>query len=66
MNITNIPIKINNFLKEVKSEVKKINWPTKKEAIRDTLTVIGVSIAIAVFLGGIDFIVTALLNRFIL
>ena len=65
MNFRNIPAKINTFLKEVKLEIKKVNWPTQKETIRDTLTVILVSIVVAVFLGGIDFIFTRLLDKFI-
>ena len=65
MNFRDIPTKINIFLKEVKLEIKKVNWPTQKETIRDTLIVILVSVVVAVFLGGIDFIFTRLLNRFI-
>lgn len=53
------------FLKEVKAELKKVNWPTKKETIRYTLIVIGVSVAVAIFLGGADYIFTALLDIFI-
>ncbi|XOB40479.1 MAG: preprotein translocase subunit SecE [Candidatus Nealsonbacteria bacterium] len=66
MNFKNIPIKINTFFKEIKVEIRKVNWPTRKETIRDTLIVIGVSIVVAIFLGGIDFLFTTLLNRFIL
>jgi len=57
--------KITNFLKEIKTEIKKVNWPKKNETIRYTLIVIGVSIIVAIFLGGIDFIFTTLLNKFI-
>lgn len=46
--------------------MKKVNWPTRKETLRYTLIVIGVSIAVAAFLGALDFVFTALLNRFIL
>jgi preprotein translocase subunit SecE len=58
--------KIKTFFSEVKSELKKVNWPTKKDTIRDTLTVIGVSVVIAAFLGGVDFLITALLRRFMM
>jgi len=57
--------KIVIFLKEVKMEMKKVNWPTKKETIRYTLIVIGISIAIAIYLGGLDFIFTTILNKFV-
>ncbi len=63
MNFRNIPKDITNFLKEVKLEIKKVNWPRKKETARDTLIVIGVSIVVAIFLGGIDFIFTRILDR---
>ena len=53
------------FLKEVKMEIKKINWPTRKETIRYTLIVIGVSVAVASFLGGLDFIFNTLITKFI-
>jgi len=66
MKISNFPKKIINFLKEVKLEMKKVNWPTKKETIRYTLIIIAVSIAVAVFLGGLDYIFTTILNKFIL
>ena len=58
--------KIFTFLKEVKLEMKKVNWPTKKETVKYTLIVIGVSIAVAVFLGGLDFVFTVIINKFIL
>jgi preprotein translocase subunit SecE len=66
MNFQNIPNKIINFLKEVRLEMKKVNWPTRQETIRKTLIVIGISVAVAVFLGGLDFIFTTLLNKFVL
>jgi preprotein translocase subunit SecE len=58
--------KIFTFLKEVRLEMKKVNWPTKQETMRFTLLVIGVSLFVAIFLGGIDFIFTAILNKFVL
>ena len=58
--------KIKAFFSEVKSELKKVNWPTKKDTIRDTITVIGVSVVLAAFLAGVDFLITALLKRFMM
>jgi len=66
MRFTNIPQKIISFLKEVRLEMKKVNWPTRKETIKYTLIVIGVSVAVATFLGSLDFIFTTILNKFIL
>lgn len=54
------------FLKEVQLEMKKVNWPTRQETLNYTLLVVGISVVIAIFLGGIDFLFMNLLNRFIL
>ncbi|MCD5397066.1 MAG: preprotein translocase subunit SecE [Candidatus Pacebacteria bacterium] len=61
----NLLQKIKTFFKEVKIEMKKINWPTKQESIRYALIVVGASIVMAIFLGGLDFIFIAILDRFI-
>ena len=66
LNIGAIFRKIDTFLKEVKAEIRKVNWPTIKETIRYTLIVLGVSVVTAVFLGGIDYLFTNFLNRFII
>ena len=66
MNIQNIPTKIITFLKEVRLEMKKVNWPTREQTIRYTLIIIGVSVVIAIYLGGLDFIFNTLLNKFVL
>ncbi|MEK7503738.1 MAG: preprotein translocase subunit SecE [Patescibacteria group bacterium] len=58
--------RISTFFKEVKLEVKKVNWPTRRQTIRYTLIVLGISLLIAVFLGGLDFLFTILLEKFIL
>ena len=65
MKINKIFQKFFTFLKEVKKEIKKINWPTKQETMRYTVIVIGVSVGVAVFLGGLDFIFNSLITRFI-
>ena len=66
LNIGAIFSKIDTFLKEVKSEIRKVNWPTTKETIRYTLIVLGVSVVTAIFLGGIDYLFTNFLNKFII
>ncbi|MFH1451352.1 MAG: preprotein translocase subunit SecE [bacterium] len=55
--------KITNFLKEVRLEGKRVNWPTKQETIRYTLIVVGASFIGAIFLGGIDFLFARFLER---
>lgn len=58
--------KIITFLKEVQLEIKKVNWPTRKETLKYTLIVIGISLAVAAFLGGFDLIFNDLRNCYIL
>ena len=58
--------KVKNFLKEVEAELKKVNWPTRKETIKYTLVVIAMLLIVALFLGGVDFLFTRILNWFIL
>lgn len=58
--------KIKNFILEVKSEMKKVVWPTKQETIKYTVAVMGISLALAAFFGGFDYILTYLLDNYIL
>jgi preprotein translocase subunit SecE len=66
MNLSNIPVKIATFLKEVRLEMKKVNWPTRKETLRYTLIVIGVSLGVAFFLGALDLIFNTVITKFVL
>jgi preprotein translocase subunit SecE len=50
--------KLTNYFKESVAEMKKVTWPTKKETYNYTLLVIGISIAVALFLGLLDYIFT--------
>lgn len=54
------------FFKEAKAEISKVNWPSKKETINYTLVVIGISIAVALFLGGLDYLFELILRTFVL
>jgi preprotein translocase subunit SecE len=42
------------FLKEVRTELKKVTWPTRQETIKLTLVVITVSVVMGLFVGGLD------------
>ncbi|MBU1164923.1 preprotein translocase subunit SecE [Patescibacteria group bacterium] len=50
--------KVVNYIKASKSELKKVVWPTKKTTRNHTLLVIGISLAVAAFLGIVDYILT--------
>ncbi len=57
---------IPNFFREALAELKKVTWPTRQEAINLTIAVIGMTAAIALFLGlidaGLDQVVTWILG----
>ncbi|PLX21944.1 preprotein translocase subunit SecE [Candidatus Parcubacteria bacterium] len=55
-----------NYVKGSILEMKKVTWPSKKETINYTVLVVGVSVAIAAFLGGLDFIFQKGLEMFFL
>jgi len=66
MNLKNLPQKLITFLKETYVELKRVTWPTRALTIRYTLIVIGFSLAVAAFLGGLDYLFSWLLKKFIL
>ncbi len=43
------------FLRESRTELKKVKWPTRKELLASTAVVIGLVLVISFFLGLIDF-----------
>ena len=46
--------KITLFFKEIKTEVMKVSWPTRREVFNYTLIVLIASVGVAIFLGGLD------------
>lgn len=54
--------KIIQFLKEVKVELAKVVWPSKKEALKTTTIVILFSLLVAAFLGLIDYGLTRVIS----
>jgi len=51
-----------DFLKETSSELRKVTWPTRPEIVRLTGLVIIISLIVGVFIGGLDFVFTKLLQ----
>ncbi len=54
--------KTNEFLTNVKAELKKVTWPAKKETYASTTIVIVLVLLSAVFLGVVDFILQRLIR----
>jgi preprotein translocase SecE subunit len=57
-------MKISDYIKETRSEMSHVTWPTRVQAINYALLVIGVSVVIAAFLGICDFVFSRILNLF--
>lgn len=50
------------FYRETTAELRKVVWPTRDEAIRLTGIVVAVVVAMSIFLGAIDYILTQILR----
>jgi preprotein translocase subunit SecE len=50
------------FLREVKTELKKVTWPSRKQAMGSTLVVIILVMIISLFLGAVDFSLSSLVR----
>jgi len=50
------------FGKEAVEELKKVTWPTRPEIIRLTISVIAIATVVGLFLGGLDLILTKVLE----
>jgi preprotein translocase subunit SecE len=51
------------FFKEVYSELKRVEWPTRQQVVRLSVVVIALTAAVGAALALIDFIFTLLINR---
>ena len=65
LDVKGIAGKIGQFLREVKTELKKITWPARKETVASTVVVIVIVLIACVYLGIVDMILSRLI-RFIL
>ncbi len=57
--------RIKRFFIESRQELRHVNWPTRREAVRLTLIVIGMSVVLAAFLGGLDLLFSSIIKNVI-
>ena len=57
--------KLKKFFTDSYKEFKKITWPSKKQTIRLTGYVLGVSLGVAVFVWGVDLLIKEILANII-
>ncbi|HEY9586033.1 MAG TPA: preprotein translocase subunit SecE [Candidatus Paceibacterota bacterium] len=55
-------MKIVDYVKETRTELSHVSWPTRKQAVAFTAIVIGISIAIAIYLGAADFLLSRIVK----
>ncbi|GAB1653250.1 preprotein translocase subunit SecE [Mannheimia haemolytica] len=60
--ITNQGQKAIHFIKESRTELRKIIWPTRSEATQTTLIVLAMCVVVSLVLWGIDSIIVALIT----
>ena len=61
----NIFKSIAKYFRELKSEMKKVTWPTKDQLVRQTLVVIVAIIIIGLFIFGLDLLFGHLTKLFL-
>ena len=54
--------RIGKWFKEMKSELKKVQWPTKKQTVNNTVIVIACVLVIGAFIWLFDFIAQGAIN----
>lgn len=52
-----------NVVRELRGEVRKVVWPTRREVANMTMVVLAIAAALGVFLGSIDFIFSELFRQ---
>ncbi|MGM0601927.1 MAG: preprotein translocase subunit SecE [Bacillota bacterium] len=58
--------KITKFFRQVKSELKKVNWPNKEEVASNTLVVLVTVISLIAFIGVIDLLLANIITPLIM
>ncbi|HEX2955821.1 MAG TPA: preprotein translocase subunit SecE [Chitinispirillaceae bacterium] len=53
------------YLKDVRSELAKVNWPTRDEVTGATLLVVVSSLAVSLFVYGVDRLLVTIVNFFL-
>ena len=58
-------MKLTNYIRETRAELKHVNWPTRSQAIGYTVIVILLSAFVAFLLGAFDYIFSQILQKII-
>jgi preprotein translocase subunit SecE len=56
MKVSQLFQKVINFIREARTELKKVTWPNRKQLISSTIVVMITVIIVAIFLGVVDLV----------
>lgn len=56
---------LNDYLKETRAEMNHVTWPTRSQAIYYTVVVVLISVAVAAYLGLLDYAFSLLVQKII-
>lgn len=51
-------MKLFDYIRDTKAELRHVSWPTRKQAIAYTLLVVAISVAVSLYLGFFDALFT--------
>lgn len=57
--------KLKNYLSDVRAEMRKVKWPTRREWVNHTIMVIIVTVVVALVLSGFDLLFTGIIKNLI-
>ncbi|OFX30827.1 MAG: preprotein translocase subunit SecE [Armatimonadetes bacterium RBG_16_67_12] len=57
--------RVTTYLREVRVELTRVDWPTRRELVSMTIVVVVVLLALAVYLGMFDYIYTVIVKRWL-
>lgn len=58
-------MRLGEYLKETRAELRHVNWPTRKQAAVFTVLVVAVSLFTAAYLGVFDYLFSLILRNII-
>lgn len=56
---------ITNYIKDVRAEMKHVSWPSRRLTTIYTIVVVVISLAVAAYLGALDYIFSAVIKAII-
>jgi preprotein translocase subunit SecE len=64
--VTRIVQPVQQYLRDTRAELRKVTWPTRKEAWNLTLIVLGATVGMAIVLGAADFLFSEIMKMLVL